>query len=472
MPLELLLAHADTREPVLCPGFDDSVLRNPPSIQGLSRPKYLWSDAGDLDDFPAQRWGIVYPQGPEGERLLELIAPLRELRQEEQGGEVRTYAVPPGLDREAAHRWKNNHFDTENGQEHDRPRYLLILGDLDAVSLEFQQVLATNALVGRLVFPSEEGYRAYVQKVVRWARRPSDVDRAQPLFYTARDHTDATRIGHYQLMVPSMGECQRLQREGRLPAAPPRHRIEEGLGQDSAVARFLEFARGAEPSVLFSLSHGLGHPKGGNWHSAEEQRARQGALLLPDGGMLSAEHVATAPFLPGGIWFCFACFSGGTPEQSAYASWFQDLEPRESARVKALMRPHKDRPFIAALPQAALSNPEGPLAVLGHVDLAWTQSFNDWGRSRFTRFAGFIQELARRRRVGAAMAGILKAVAETGAALMSSLHQQRMAQVAGQAYSGSPAEQANQWMLYHDLSSFVLIGDPAVRLPLRQQSRR
>ncbi|MBN9686155.1 MULTISPECIES: hypothetical protein [unclassified Corallococcus] len=469
MSLELLLAHADTREPVLCPGFDDSVLRNPPSLHGISPPKYLWSDAGDLDDFPAQRWGIVYPRGPEGERLLELIAPLRELRQEEQGGEVRVYAVPSGLDREAAHRWKERHFDTENGQEQDRPRYVLILGDLDAVSLEFQQVLATNALVGRLVFPSEDGYRAYVQKVVRWARTPSDVERAQTLFYTARDHTDATRIGHDQLMVPSVEECRRLQREGRLPADPPRHWIEQGIGQDSAVARFLEFARGAEPSVLFSLSHGLGQPKGRNWNSAEEQRARQGALLLPQDELLCAEDVATVPFLPGGIWLCFACFSGGTPEQSAYASWFHDLEPREAALVKALMRPHKDSPFIAALPQAALSNPEGPLAVLGHVDLAWTQSFNDRGRSRFMRFAGFIQALAKRRRVGAAMAGILKAVAETGAALTSSYHQQRKALMSGQTYAGSPAEQADRWMLYHDLSSFVLLGDPAVQLPLRRR---
>ncbi|RKH72580.1 hypothetical protein D7W81_05700 [Corallococcus aberystwythensis] len=425
-----------------------------------------------MDDFPAQRWGIVYPQGPEGERLLGLIEPLRELRQEEQGGEVRAYAVPSGLDREAAHRWKESHFDTENGQDQDRPRYLLILGDLDAISLEFQQVLATNALVGRLVFPSEEGYRAYVRKVLRWARTPADAERAQTLFYTAYDETDATRLGHDQLMVPSVEECHRLQKSARLPSAPPRHWIETGSGKGSAVARFLELARGTEPSVLFSLSHGLGHPRGGSWYSAEEQRALQGALLLPGGEHLRAEHVETVPFLAGGIWFCFACFSGGTPMQSAYASWFQDLEPREAARLKGLMRPRQDRPFIAALPQAALANPDGPLAVLGHVDLAWTQSFNDRGRSRFMRFAGFIQELARRRRVGAAMSGILKAVAETGAALTSSHHQQRTAHVSGQTYAGSPAEQAHRWMLYHDLSSFVLLGDPAVRLPLREQSRR
>ncbi|NPC48730.1 hypothetical protein D7X99_22630 [Corallococcus sp. AB032C] len=472
MTLELLLAHADTRAPILCPGLDELVLSHPPSIQGLSRPKYLWSDAGDLDDFPAQRWGIVHACGPEGERLLALIAPLRELRQREQGGEVRTYAVPSGLDREAAHRWKERFFDTENGQDQDRPRYLLILGDLDAVSLAFQQVMATNALVGRLVFPSDDGYRAYVEKVLRWARTPSDVDRARTLFYTVQDHTAATRIGHDQLMVPSVKECQRLQSVGKLPAAPPQHCVERGIGQDTAVARFLEFARGAEPSVLFSLSHGLGHPRGKDWNSAEEQRARQGALVLPNGELLSAEQVATAPFLSGGIWFCFACFSGGTPERSAYASWFQDLAPREAELVKAMMRPDKDRPFIAAMPQAALSNPEGPLAVLGHVDLAWTQSFNDQGRSRFTRFAGFILELARRRRVGAAMAGILRAVAETGAALASSYHQQRTARVSGQAYEGSPAEHAERWMLYHDLSSFVLLGDPAVQLPLSQRPRR
>jgi hypothetical protein len=30
----------------------------------------------------------------------------------------------------------------------------------------------------------------------------------------------------------------------------------------------------------------------------------------------------------------------------------------------------RTRPFIAALPKAVLANPEGPLAVMGHEDLA------------------------------------------------------------------------------------------------------
>ena len=472
MTFELLLAHADTCRPALHPGLDESALHSSPLAQSDPKPKRLWDALGDLDDLRAQRWGVVYPKTPAGERLLELIEPLRELRQREQGGApVHTYAVTPGMDREEAHRWKARVLGSEQVEEPDRPRYLLVLGNLDEVSLELQQVLATDALVGRLAFADEAGYRAYVAKVLRWAEAPSPVDRARLLFYTSRDGTDATELGYRKLVEPCLATCTRHQRTGALQVEPPRSLADDGAAEGSTLGRFLAHAAGAEPAVLLSVSHGLGVREGG-WLSAEDQRALQGALLLPGHERLTAAEVAARPFLPGGLWFCFACFSGGTPARSAYAPWLGDLDPDQAGRVARLLPRPGERPFIAALPQAALANPEGPLAVVGHVDLAWTASFNDQGRSRHERFLGVIKALASGRRAGTALSSLLRFANETSASLASSYHQERSALAAGRQYRASPAERAHLWMLYHDLASHVLLGDPAVRLPLKHGGTR
>jgi hypothetical protein len=106
------------------------------------------------------------------------------------------------------------------------------------------------------------------------------------------------------------------------------------------------------------------------------------------------------------------------------------------------------------------------------VDLAWTSSFSDQGRSRHERFLGVLKALASGRRAGTALASLLRFANETSAALMSSYHEERAALTAGRQYRASPAERMHLWMLYHDLASHVLLGDPAVRLPLRHGGTR
>jgi len=466
---ELLLAHADTHQPVLPSGLDEEALFQAPRPEAPSPSKYLRSELKSLDDLPAQRWGLVVPEGPEGARLLKLVAPLRERRQRDQGGcPVQVYCVRPGMDREAAHDWKARVFGSEQVEEEDRPRYLLILGDLDGVSLELQQVLATDSLVGRLAFPADEGYRAYVEKVLRWEDTPASVERARLLLYTSRDGTRATRLGHSRLMEPCFQSSLERQRLGKLRAQPPMQLAEEGGGSGSSVRRFLSFADSAEPAVLLSLSHGLGMPDQRPWASPDEQRALQGALLLPGGEQFTAAEVKSRSFLPGGMWFGLACFSAGTPSRSAYAPWLREL-PAVSpgpARAVALLPAEGERPFVAALPQAALANPRGPLVVMGHMDLAWSASFNDQGRDRHSRFLHVIEALAHQYRAGAALAPLFRAANEVGMRLSASYHEERADRDAGRQPRITPAERACLWLLYHDLSSYVLLGDPAVRLPL------
>jgi hypothetical protein len=455
MSLELL-AQDEGGRPVLPEGLDPSTLLGAELPKWDETSKWLWDVNRNPNELSRQRWGLVAPSGPEGDRLLALIEPLRRERQAAQGGEpVRVYRIPAEgkekRDGPYAARWKKHVFRSESVPEQALPRYLLLLGDLDQIPLEFQQVLSTDAFVGRLAFPSDEGYEAYVAKVLRW-ERASHEERARLLFHTSRDGTSATDIGHRWLMQPSAAACREQQQLGDFPNAE----ILElnGEGSDS-FQQLLEHAARPEPSVLLTLSHGLRASK-------KDVRALQGALTLPGGRYLTGAELKTNAFLPGGIWFCLACFSAGTPERSAYAHWLRALQKEELDALSEPL-PEGERPFIAALPQAALANPEGPLAVIGHVDLAWSYSFKSQGRRTISPYLGVLKTLAEGGRVGVAMQSLLRYLNETSVELTILYNNHYLS---GSQRPPAPETWASLWMLHQDLAHFVLLGDPAVRLPL------
>jgi hypothetical protein len=88
------------------------------------------------------------------------------------------------------------------------------------------------------------------------------------------------------------------------------------------------------------------------------------------------------PFLPGGMWFSLACFEAATPPTHAFHAWLAFLARKgiDAGRPEAVLEslPRAgERPFMAALPQALLASQQGPLAIIGHSDLAWVSSFVD-----------------------------------------------------------------------------------------------
>lgn len=466
MRLELLLAHADDGTPVLPEGLQAEALQTAPRPVPVDLPENLWDESGEPNLLPRQRWGLVVPKGPQGKRLLELVAPLRRAREEAQGGEpARVYCVRSGMDTTSAMHWKKGIFRDEEVPESERPRYLLVLGDLDEVSLELQQVLSTDAYVGRLAFPTEAGYESYVEKVLRWERMPAPDSKTRLLVYTAKDGSEATRLGLEVLTGPGLEACRGRQRKGQLPDVELLELVDDGSTHGE---QLLSCAAQQGPSVLFSLSHGLASPKEG-WNSPDEQHALRGALLLPGGRQLTGTEVASRPFLPGGIWFCFACFSAGTPGRSAYTPWLRQLsavDPRVAQALEGVLLREEERPSIAALPQAALANPQGPLAVMGHVDLAWATSFNDKGRGTPSRFFSVLEALVEGRRAGPAMRSLLKHATEASTDLMGLYYKEEVARQGDRSSAVDPLELARLWMLRQDLANYVLLGDPAVRLPL------
>src|SRR5262245_2726789 len=102
--LNLLLSHDDDGEPVLKEGLSDEAASKAERID--DDLQNFWDEAELADDLEAQRWGVIAPEGPEGDRLLELIRPLINARREAQGGdEVIELRAPSKMEPEDASRW-------------------------------------------------------------------------------------------------------------------------------------------------------------------------------------------------------------------------------------------------------------------------------------------------------------------------------------------------------------------------------
>jgi len=460
--LNLLLAHDDDGAPVLETGLSDQ------AASRAERPAddllNFWDESELADDLEAQRWGVIAPEGPEGDRLLDLIRPLIDARKEAQDGhEVLILRAPARLLPEDASRWNKDVF-KKAAKPTDLPRYQLILGDLHQVPLSIQQTQGVDGFVGRLCFHDERGYEEYVQKVLRWEKMRSE-DEARAKCFTVHDGTAATMIGYRSLIKSGIELLQEQQYEVQ----------DTGDRDDPSVDEFLELVRSAEPTMLFSVSHGAGAPRGG-WKSHNEQRDRQGAMSFGRAGKLAAGDVGEDPFLPGGIWFMLACYGAGTPDQSAYEPWLRQLKQvgqfgGQAESVLAALPKGEAPPFIAALPQRVLAKPNGPLAIMGHVDLAWTYSFEerDSGivQKRPQKFMEVIRTALMGDRVGMSFRELLRYLINTNHEVTDLYH--AAAQKGG---SDMGARLGHLWMLRQDLAGYILLGDPAVRLPVAQKRKQ
>ena len=463
--IELFLSPGDEGGQTLRDGLGENSLEHTGNYEPpLQNP----DPGGDQQSLADQGWGVVVPKGDEGDRLLALIQPLIDRRAEERGKDVSVYRVKPDLDKKKSASWRDRVFEG-NLQREEIPWYLLILGQPTQVSLEFQQVMSSRSLVGRLAFDRESDYESYVAKILSWENQPPGEGLARAMYCTATDGSQATALGHEALMVPSAVDARERKENGRFAVSE----VVEMAGDGGAFGDDLLAAAAVDtPSILFSCSHGMGAPAAG-WSSSDRQRALQGAVYLGDRKYLTGEDVRNISFLPGGMWFLFACFGAGTPGHSAYRHWLARLQELGEFggsldSVLAALPQDGDPPFIASLPQAALANPDGPLAVIGHLDLAWSYSFQDMdkfrGRERHRRFLGTLTDMARGDRAGFALKDLLGYRGQIEQQV--AIYTDEAAKGGGELSEAEATRLGHRWMLHQDLDGYVLLGDPAARLPI------
>jgi hypothetical protein len=483
MSFELLLTDLRTLDPAFDLPLDAAGVHRAPRPE--QRAPTALSVPGHSNDLVRERWGVVVPDTPAGNERLAWIQPLGELRRRQCGlDELPILRVPPGARGPAARQWRARY---ESMHPQRRPGYLLLLGDLDEIPLEVQQELMVSASVGRLCFTTEEGqpdragYEAYSSKLCSAEAAQRDWnDPAQLLFYAARDGTQAVETGYLDLIRLCYRDAradQQLQAEGKLAvedirifgsAADHQWHAQQEQARGSTLVHFAEMR---QPAVLLSMTHGAGIT------DVVSQRLHQGALVLGEAAGQRRKEVLehgyfSRRFLPSGFWFLKACFGAGTPTTSAYQRWLEELRrlgvcASDPRAVLEYLAPQ--RPFVARLPQVALAHPDGPLGVLGHVDLAWTFGYQSRSevdgrvQAEHGPYYDVIRGVVSGSRFGPAVASLSEKLQALGTHLATLYRDSEP----GRVDEAMLALRSWLWMRYSDLAGYILLGDPAAQVPTR-----
>lgn len=413
----------------------------------------------DPADVRQAGWAVVF-HADEKQAVKDALASLIEYRRQEVGDD-RKVKVLEYRDGEEHRGWLARHGVGVGTVEPTKvPYYLLLVGSPVRIPFLFAHLLDVEYAVGRLYFDTPSEYADYVASVIDYETAPTVPNDREAVFFATRHPFDRATQLSADLLVNPLADG--VPAQGMQPAQPGvaerwgfRARKVWGDGATkAALAQTLAPVGGQRPpAFLFTATHGMGWPPG---HA--RQRTDQGALVCEDWpgfGTIAPTHYFAGQDVPGDarvhglIAFHFACYGAGTPSHDRFMHKPGQPPP-----------PIADAPFVAALPQALLSHPQGgALACISHVERAW-------GYSIVTPQAGPqllpFQNAVGRILVGQPVGYAMKDFNERYAALSTTLT--GMLEEMGVGAEVSDDELASAWIERNDAEGYAIIGDPAARL--------
>jgi len=415
------------------------------SLRGLDR-------SVNADDLASAGWAVVYAPGAK-ERLEPLLRDILDRRKDQAGDLYKEITLYPNescdyfLERFGAN--------TGNADPQQLPYYLLLVGNPKDIPFTFQGRLDQIYAVGRLHFDQDEHYQAYAEAVRKAEASPqTKSQRRVTLFGVLNGEDGATQRTTNGLIKPLADDLERYVQKN------PGWQIDRIVGPNATRETLAELLTGPEtPDLLFTASHGMVFSP-----NEPHQADLQGALLCSDwpgpGNPVTRELYLAAEDLQikgrplaGAVTFHLACHSGGTP------TWDSFYEPGNGTRQRLA-----GKPFVAALPQRLLGE-AGALAVIAHADRAWTTSF-DWApqdeEPNPRIFRETIFPLLWGYRVGDATESLGVLYGQLATHVKERWELERS--LALTRARTDPARTARLWRASNDIRSFVVFGDPAVRV--------
>ena len=406
---------------------------------------------GDATQLASSGWGVIFAHDADP-AIREALAPLLDRRKAQAGAVKEKYyqeysgvrAFRPG---ESKQQFLARHGAGPGPADPDHvPYYLLLVGDPEAIPFRFQYQLDVQYAVGRIHFDTIEEYAEYARNVVEMEINPPVRERRAVFFGVRNAGDQATQLSADHLVKPLAG---------KLAEELAAWKFDTVLAEDATKTRLCGLLGGDDtPAFLFSASHGMGFPNGD-----PRQLDHQGALLcgdwpgpiqwrkaIPPDFYFAGEDMGNSAALRGTVAFFFACYGAGTPRLDDFA--------HAATGAQTEIAPHG---FLGQLPKRLLNR--GTLAVVGHVERAWGCSFV-WKRAgeQLAVFESSLLRLLQGQPIGLAMEFFNERYAELSSDLTSELEEVKYGKVA------DDVELSGMWTANNDARSYIIIGDPAVRV--------
>jgi hypothetical protein len=422
----------------------------------------------DAKDLASAGWGVVFAHNADPgvrDALRELLDHRKALASRDKPNRYQEYAGPRGYrpgESKRAFLARNGAASGMPANPDKVPYYMLLVGSPEDLPFAFQYQLDVEYAVGRLWLetpdgqPDLEAFARYAHSVLAVETGHAVRPRRAVLFGVQNPDDQATQLSANYLVRPL---AQKL-------AETRKHwQIDTRVGDQARKANLATLLGGSDtPALLLTASHGMAFDNGD-----PRQLPHQGALLCQDWpGFLAwgrkpiapdhyfaAGDVADDAQLLGLIAFHFACYGLGTPR-------LDDFPHLKSLPGREVIAP---RPFVAGLPQRLLGHPRGgALAVIGHVERAWTCSFHGGPGlgSQLQVFESTLGGLLDGSPVGYAL--------EYFNQLYAALSTELSAELEDIKFGKTPDDWALSaaWTANNDARSYLLLGDPAVRLSAGQ----
>jgi Peptidase family C25 len=465
---------ADTGQPLSLPGEEvfrrltgmGTPAEERESTEKRAREGQTFGLNVDLDprELSQAGWGIVFTAGADTTPIEQALAPLIERRRAQASKQDENLfkifkgddGVKPG---ESVTQWLGRQGVSGVRLEAVNPRagvpyYLMLVGSPEELPMSFQYTLDIFWAVGRLHFPTIPEYAFYADSLVAYetADLPPQHRKLAALFATEHPFDAATKMFTAGVAVPLLNGDAANTPLGK----NQRFRVEPMLGSEATKDKLATLLRGKRdggtPAVLLSGSHGM-------VFSSEDKRLPQcqGALVCQDwagfgqiteGDWFSASDLPADAAIHGMIHFLFACYGGGWEKFDTFRTG-----PNGTAVQIA------DTASLSRLPQAMLAHPKGgALAVLSHIDRAWSYSFTtDQHRPQCDGIRDVLTGILMGLPIGHATDQFNVRWSAISAELADALRDMKEGKIPG-------IDLARKWLMRDDARNYSIIGDPAVRL--------
>jgi hypothetical protein len=425
---------------------------------------YPVKDGVDPARLDQAGWAAVFPAKMDPQRkaaIEEALKPLFDLRREQAGDLFRIFdggaGYRPGERKDQFCQHQQPEIRAIPAEPKEMPFYVLLVGSPEEIPYEFQFQLDVMRGVGRLDFGDDlDAYARYAQSVVLAETGRVKLPRRASFFGVANPGDKATQLSAQWLVQPLYDGLH----SGEIALQHP-WQVDAFVGQEATKSQLQHLLGGGEtPAFLFTASHGMAYPL----DHPREQLAYQGALvcqewagprtrITPD-HFFAGQDLAGDANITGLMAMFFACYGAGTPQMDAFS--------KQAFKARTQIAPHA---FVGALPNRLLG--QGALAVIGHVERAWGYSFvSPGGNLDNQTFIDALKRLLNGDPLGLATDQTFNLrYASKSSDLSAVLEELQFTPDYVTDY-----DLAHMWTASNDARNYVVLGDPAARLPVEDVS--